>query len=551
MTELVDYVLEYKSQALMLSNSSIGDPFFEPSCYHDPIAVTAQPPQEPWRFTSKTNVLLTVLALIVVRTIVVSIYRLYFHPLAKFPGPKKVALAKFFEFYHDVLNNNDFPEVVEKLHEQHGPIVRIGPSEISINDKDFQLDSFSKDQVLTKDPWFYKFGFQNALFMTLDKYKHGERKRHIVHLLSLSGSYFQGFFPLFTEEVSTLRQRFETASQENGTLKVSLEFRKMTNNVMRNVLLGDTSYEARDHGEEADTAHHPLFRSMSCLRHFNFLQVVYKYIPSRLYERFYPMAQFMREAETGIRALIKNYESMGVDEKAAFESEHKPLLYALIDGTKLYSENNYQSAIEEFLELFWGGRESIGAALTTITYYMISNPECMTKLHNELLTTDLDLSKASYAELRKLPYLNSVCKEGLRLSNGNLNRTPRINSNPVQYRGWVVPAGVPISAAPAFAHHNPEVYAEPRRFNPDRWLSGVDAQKLEHYLRPFGYGSRACAGRTVAYEVIWRTVASLFSRYKLEFRGIDADSAWAGGALKVFPGPSAVGVTVGVEKYEY
>lgn len=48
------------------------------------------------------------------------IYRLYFHPLAAFPGPKYAAISRWHEFYYEVVKQGQFTFEVQKLHERYG-----------------------------------------------------------------------------------------------------------------------------------------------------------------------------------------------------------------------------------------------------------------------------------------------------------------------------------------------------------------------------------------------------------------------------------------------
>jgi hypothetical protein len=48
------------------------------------------------------------------------IYRLYFHPLAAFPGPKYAAVSRWHEFYYEVVKQGQFTFKVQKLHERYG-----------------------------------------------------------------------------------------------------------------------------------------------------------------------------------------------------------------------------------------------------------------------------------------------------------------------------------------------------------------------------------------------------------------------------------------------
>ena len=54
------------------------------------------------------------------------IYRLYFSPLAKFPGPKLAAATRWYEFYYDVVQRNRFSWQIQKMHDQYGRLTLSG-----------------------------------------------------------------------------------------------------------------------------------------------------------------------------------------------------------------------------------------------------------------------------------------------------------------------------------------------------------------------------------------------------------------------------------------
>ena len=63
-------------------------------------------------------------------------YRLYWGPLAKFPGPKLAALTYWVEFYYDVVKRGQYTFKIAELHEKYGdycPIVDNAPLSIYVD----------------------------------------------------------------------------------------------------------------------------------------------------------------------------------------------------------------------------------------------------------------------------------------------------------------------------------------------------------------------------------------------------------------------------------
>ena len=80
------------------------------------------------------------------------IYRLHFHPLANFPGPKIAAVSRLYEFWYQDVKQNEFHAKINEMHDKYGPIVRISPFELILNDSSFSLEYFVKERNLQKCP---------------------------------------------------------------------------------------------------------------------------------------------------------------------------------------------------------------------------------------------------------------------------------------------------------------------------------------------------------------------------------------------------------------
>lgn len=97
---------------------------------------------------------------------------------------------------------------------------------------------------------------------------------------------------------------------------------------------------------------------------------------------------------------------------------------------------------------------------------------------------------------------------------------------------------------------DPEIFIEPERFNPDRWLEGDGKSKaLDKYLVAFAKGPRSCPGLWLAYSEIYGALAAVFSRFDLELFGSDEKSiAHERDYFTPYPNPEDEGVKVNVKR---
>lgn len=65
------------------------------------------------------------------------IYRLIFHPLRHIPGPFLARLTYGYQMYYDVYLGGLMPRNLAKLSQKYGPVVRIAPDRVHVNDPEF------------------------------------------------------------------------------------------------------------------------------------------------------------------------------------------------------------------------------------------------------------------------------------------------------------------------------------------------------------------------------------------------------------------------------
>jgi cytochrome P450 len=143
--------------------------------------------------------------------------------------------------------------------------------------------------------------------------------------------------------------------------------------------------------------------------------------------------------------------------------------------------------ITQLLTMVLAGHETTGMALQWALYELHRTPSVLDKLRTELDGVVPDA-------LPRLPYLGAVCDETLRLWPLFPAIARKLNQ-PLELCGYTVPAGHAVLASVYLAHRREEVYPEPERFIPERFLERSFSPF--EYL-PFGGGARRCLGAAFA-----------------------------------------------------
>lgn len=95
----------------------------------------------------------------------------------------------------------------------------------------------------------------------------------------------------------------------------------------------------------------------------------------------------------------------------------------------------------------------------------------------------------------KLAYVDGVIKETLRLYAPLPGTEPRSPPTAVTVDGYTIPAGTVVSISPYALHRNPDVFKDPLKFNPERWLgTSQDAAEMKKWFWAFSSGGRMCIG---------------------------------------------------------
>jgi cytochrome P450 len=164
---------------------------------------------------------------------------------------------------------------------------------------------------------------------------------------------------------------------------------------------------------------------------------------------------------------------------------------------------------DELLTLLSVGHETAATAMSWMLYWVHSHPEVHNKLLEELDT--LDDFPDSMA-ISRLPYLTAVCSETLRIYPAVSLNFPHLVREPIELMGYPLAPGTTVVACIYLTHHRQDLYPEPDRFKPERFL---ERQFSPYEYFPFGGGSRRCLGAALAQLQMKLVLATILLRYQL------------------------------------
>lgn len=167
---------------------------------------------------------------------------------------------------------------------------------------------------------------------------------------------------------------------------------------------------------------------------------------------------------------------------------------------------------DELRTLLFAGHETTAIALCWAVDAVGRHPAVAERLAAELASLPGQPDPGADAEaLAKLPYLEAVCNESLRLY-------PIVTENlrglhePLELGGYSLRPPTAVSASILGVHMSPELYPEPEEFRPERFL---ERKYGPHEFLPFGGGHRRCIGAAFAGFELRIVLGTLLREFSL------------------------------------
>ncbi|KFY98401.1 hypothetical protein V500_01692 [Pseudogymnoascus sp. VKM F-4518 (FW-2643)] len=181
------------------------------------------------------------------------------------------------------------------------------------------------------------------------------------------------------------------------------------------------------------------------------------------------------------------------------------------DETANLNSEDEEAIVWTAASLYGAASDTTMITLSIFTLAMVMFPHVQHKAQEEIDRVVGTDRLPNFDDRDRLPYVSALVKETRRWWPIASMGFPHAVDVDIEYNGLHIPKGALLLPAVWWFLHDPEVYADPASFDPDRFLS--PRNEADPDTEGFGYGRRICPGRFFAdsslYINIVQTLATI------------------------------------------
>ncbi|KAJ5993933.1 hypothetical protein N7451_009657 [Penicillium sp. IBT 35674x] len=462
-------------------------------------------------FISNISVLLgLILGLLSLRYL----YQRFINPLAHIPGPE---ISKWTDLvYKYYWFSGKIPYYVHNLHEKHGKDINITNKRNKVMTSHKALFTTQVDicdievarEIHKTNSRYMKSNFYNVLvaknfqnmFSTTDPKFHSNRRRLLA--TPISDSSLSKHEPLISSRINLAIEKMAQEMDSRGVADVYKWWLFMATDVIGELTFGE-SFKMLESGEKNQYT--------KDLESLSSLQPIRTTFPNMVdLARRLPLPFFNRAGAVANRMAQYALQSL---QRYTEHLENGPGNAKQTLFTKIFDEKNGLSLREILYEAqgyIVAGSDTTAVTLTYLVYSVCSDARVREKLAVELASLPEPISDK---DLRKLPYLNQVIVETLRLYTAVPFGLPRsVPVAGVTLKGMYIAGGTTVSTQSYSLHRDPGIFTDPDRFYPERWED--PSKDMKDASIPFGGGSRSRSSQHFFMEarIELRLATALFFR---------------------------------------
>ncbi|KAH8660217.1 cytochrome P450 [Xylariales sp. PMI_506] len=426
-------------------------------------------------------------------------YRAFFHRLRIFPGPFQARISNLYPTYLRCKKLHLYEEV-EKLHQQYGDFVRLGPSELSIIDPNAVEVIYSAKSPCTKGPWYNALHPRKALNMIRDRDLHTQRRK--IWDRGFSSKAIKDYEPRVSRYTNQLLEKI--AESQCSVINAADWFNFYSFDVMGDLAFGKSFNMMRDgikhyfmKALHADMTWNgylghitwiiPLVMTIPVLNadHIKFWAWCAKEVQNRM--------KFKPESPDIFSWLLEDYQKNPKTKQAKRNLDGEAYLIAV------------------------AGSDTTAATLTSIFFELARNKHEITKARIELDEYFKGRDTIDASSLAKLPHLNAMINEALRLHPPVPSGLQRVIPPQGLMIGETFIPGNTIVQVPLHTLQRDERnFAKPLEFLPERWTDKPELVKNSSAFAPFSIGLYSCVGKQLALMELRYVVSQILYQFDVE-----------------------------------
>ncbi|KAL2794802.1 cytochrome P450 [Aspergillus keveii] len=426
----------------------------------------------------------------------ITLYRIYFHPLRKYPGPSVARFTSWWGVWKLARGANRY-QLHDELHRRYGDIVRIAPNYISVNRVDALAVFYGAGTQCGKSHTFYNLKDVKSLQTETDLKKHKTRRPPWEK--ALNARQCLEYLP----QLYRLSDLLITRVAEDAV--------KSTRGVMINHWLTCFSFDMM--GELGYN------KSYGCLEtgvvHRGIIDMETA-IATAVVISPLPWLVRILSSIVGVPSHLKGFMNLAIEaraeRKAATTVSKTDVLSQVFDGNVPLTA---EEEIEDTMLLQIGGSDTTNSTLIFCVYYIATNSAVQRALREEIQPSHAVGEEVTWENIKSLPLLEAAINETLRMHPPVPGGMPRMTPPQGAHLGDLyVPGNTTVSCPTWTIQMDPANFTDPTRWNPHRWINHPAEHNTKAWV-PFSVGPFSCVGKNFAYMEMKVAIAKLVTQFEI------------------------------------
>ncbi|KAH9906864.1 putative cytochrome P450 [Xylariomycetidae sp. FL2044] len=427
-----------------------------------------------------------------------AVYAVWFHPLAKYPGPRLAAISEL--WYIKAYTGGQWSRILVAAHRKYGDVVRIAPNELSFATAQSYRDIYgppSKTKKLfRKSELFYDIGPVSNIAYEMDPENHSRLQKLFAPAFRAQSLRDQEHI-IHKHTDALVQQLLNLSARSREGINMTEAFEWLVFDIIGELVFGE-SFGAVEAAQSNDWVSMLLgsvhaWSLMNLRKRTPFLTSVLAWLPVVSESTRYAIESHQKHAAL-TREKVRKRIQMG-------DSHKVQDFFASVLRTGELTEAELAMNANVFLT---AGAETSATVMVAALWFLSTHPQTLHQLQTEIRSAFTSYEDVTGDAAAQLPYLNAILEETMRMLPPSPMGPPRVSPGEM-VDGRYVPAGVYVSTDVWTSHHDARTCSAPESFVPERWL-GADREgegggkpSRKPFSVPFGIGPRSCIGVTLAY----------------------------------------------------